>query len=86
VPPASVFELGPLPLGAIVRMGHGPDWEIYLRESPHHVALQRLWDRSLRQDDGGLEAATDVLRRHGSWELSSTTEAEALALLAPLLK
>jgi hypothetical protein len=86
VPPADVFELGPLPLGAIARIGHGPDWAVHLQPSPHHVALQRLWDRSLRQDDSGLEAATTVLSRYGSWELSSRTEAEALTLLDPLLK
>jgi HPr kinase/phosphorylase len=86
VPPPEAFVLDPLPLRAIVRMGHGSDWPTHLRESPHHIALQRLWDRSLRQDDTGLEAATSVLREHGSFELSSTTSADALALLEPLLK
>jgi hypothetical protein len=86
VPPPAVFELGPLPLHAIVRIGHGPAWPTHLEASPHHVALQRLWDRSLRQDDGGLETATQVLREHGSYALSSTREPDALALLEPLLK
>jgi hypothetical protein len=86
VPPAEVFELGPLPVHSIVRIGHGPDWPVHLEPSPHHVALQRLWDRSLRQDDGGLEAATQVLREHGSYVLSSTTQREALQLLDALLK
>jgi hypothetical protein len=86
VPPREAFVLDALPLRAIVRMGHGPDWPTYLRESPHHIALQRLWDRSMRQDDGGLEAATHVLREHGSFELSSTTESDALALVETLLK
>jgi adenylate kinase family enzyme len=86
VPPREALVLDALPLRAIVRIGHGPDWPTHLRESPHHVALQRLWDRSLRQDDSGLEAATTVLREHGSFELSSTKETDALALLEPLLK
>jgi hypothetical protein len=86
VPPPEAFQLGPLPLHAIVRMGHGSDWPLHLEPSRHHIALQRLWDRSLRQDDAGLEAATGVLREHGSYALSSTTEREALELLEPLLK
>jgi hypothetical protein len=86
VPSPEAFQLEALPLLTIVRIGHGPDWPVHLEASPHHVALQRLWDRSLRQDDAGLEAATAVLREHGSYALSSTTESEALALLDPLLK
>jgi adenylate kinase family enzyme len=86
VPPREAFVFDALPLRAIVRIGHGADWPTYLRESPHHVALQRLWDRSLRQDDSGLEAATSVLREHGSFELSSTSVTQALSLLEPLLK
>jgi hypothetical protein len=86
VPPAHAFELGPLPLHCIVRIGHGSDWPVYLRPSPHPRALQRLWDRALRQDDSGLEAATDLLRGRTSYELSSTTEQQALELLEPLLK
>jgi hypothetical protein len=86
VPPGDAFELGPLPLRAIVRIGHGPDWPVHLRRSPDHVALERLWTRALRQDDSGLVAATAVLRAHGSYELASTTEREALQLLEPLLK
>lgn len=85
IPPADTICHEALPLGALVRIGHGADWQTHLRVSPHHVALQRLWDRSLRQDDAGLAAATAVLHRHSSYELFSTTEAEALALLAPLL-
>ena len=86
VPPSSVFELGALPLHTIVRIGHGPDWPTHLRRSLDHVALQRLWDRSLRQDDVGLAAATEVLRQFSSYELSSTSESEALQLLDTLLK
>lgn len=86
VPPPETFVLEPRPLAAIVRMGHGRDWEPFLRESPNAEALQRLWDRSLRQDETGLQTATTVLRRHSSFELSSRTEAEALALLGHLLK
>jgi hypothetical protein len=86
IPSQQTFELGPLPLHTIVRIGHGADWPVYLRPSPHPRALQRLWDRALRQDDAGLEAATEVLRAYGSYELSSTTEREALDLLEPLLK
>lgn len=86
VPPPQAFVLDARPLAAIVRMGHGPDWAPFLRESPHAEALQRLWERSLRQDETGLQTATTVLRRHSSFELSSRTEAEALALLEPLLK
>jgi len=86
VPPAEALELGSLPLHAIVRIGHGPDWPVQLEPSPTVVAFQRLWDRALRQDDEGLLAATTVLREHGSYALSSTTIHEALALLAPLLK
>lgn len=86
IPPGDAFQHEPLPLHAIVRMGHGPDWRVHLTRSAPHVALPRLWDRSLRQDDSGLEAATEVLRTHGSYELSSTTEREALELIEPLLK
>jgi hypothetical protein len=86
VPPPEAFQLDALPLRAIVRIAHGPDWPVHLRDSAPAVALQRLWDRSLRQDDAGLEAATAVLRRYGSYELSSTTETEALALIEPLLE
>jgi hypothetical protein len=86
VPPPYAFQQGPLPLRAIVRIAHGPDWPVHLRDSAATVALQRLWDRSLRQDDVGLDAATAVLRAHGSYELSSRTETEALALIEPLLE
>jgi hypothetical protein len=86
LPPSSAIQHDPLPLRAIVRMGHGSDWPVHLTPSAPHVALQRLWDRSLRQDDHGLEAATHVLRTHESYELSSTTEREALTLVEQLLK
>jgi len=86
VPPADALELGALPLGTIVRIGHGPDWPVHLRASEGVAGFQRLWDRALRQDDEGLAAATEVLRTHGSYELSTRTEAEALALLEPLLE
>lgn len=86
VPEPTALQHGSLPLHSIIRMGHGPDWDVFLRSSPPVVALQRLWNRSLRLDDEGLEVATAVLRDHGSFELSSTTEAEALALLDEHLK
>jgi len=86
VPPQSVWHHGSLPLRALVRMDHGPDWHRHLRTVPRHVALRRLWDGSMRHDDSGLEAAVEVLREHGSFELASTTEQEALDLLEPLLK
>ena len=86
VPPPEAFELDALPLRAIVRIGHAPDWPVHLRPSDDVRGFQRLWDRSLRQDDAGLEVATEILRKHGSYELSSTTETEALALIEQLLK
>lgn len=86
VPPTDVYRHGELPLSAIVRMGHGDGWPVYLRESPAVTALERLWDRSLRQNDGSLVAATKLLRHYPSYELSRTTESEALTLLEPLLK
>lgn len=86
IPPPHAFHHGPLPLHAIVRIGHGSDWAVHLQRSPDSVALQRLWDRALRQDDAGLVAATQLLREHGSYELSSQRESEALHLLEPLLK
>lgn len=86
VPPRDAYAHGALPLRALVRLGHGPNWPVYLRESSPSVAMERLWTRSLRLDDSGLEAATAVLRKYGSWELSTTTLDEALALLDPLLK
>ena len=86
VPPPDVLQLEPLPLFALVRMGHGPDWPVRLEESPQSDALQRLWDRSLRRDEAGLEVATSLLRRYPSYVLSSTSETEALSLLRTLLK
>jgi hypothetical protein len=86
VPPPDAFALEPMPLHTIVRMGHGPNWPTHLRPSAPSVALQKLWDRSLRQDDGGLEAATTVLREHGSFELSSSSPVDALALVETILK
>jgi adenylate kinase family enzyme len=86
IAPRQALALEPLPLHAMVRIGHGQDWPVELRRSSHHVALQRLWDRALRQDDQGLETAAEVLRLHGSYELSSRTADEALTLLEPLLK
>ncbi len=86
VPPPGTYRHGDLPLLAIVRLGHGPDWPVYLRESPPTTALQRLWDRSLRHDDSGLATAISLLRTHPSYELSSTALSEALALIDPLLK
>jgi hypothetical protein len=86
VPPARALELGALPLGAIVRIGHGPDWPVRLEASPATVGFQRLWDRALRQDDDGLAAATEVLRAHPSYVLSSRTPQQALDLLERLLK
>jgi hypothetical protein len=75
-----------LPLGEIVRIGHGPDWPVRLEQSPATVGFQRLWDRALRQDDDGLAAAAEVLRARPSYVLSSTTPQQALDLLEPLLK
>lgn len=86
VPPSEAIEIGELPLHAIVRMGHGADWPVQLARTTPALGFQRLWDRALRQDDAGLEAATEISRAHGSWAMSSTTEGEALALIAPLLK
>jgi hypothetical protein len=86
VPPPSALQLEALPLLAIVRLGHGAPWPVHLKESPGHVALQRLWERSLRVDDDGLAVATSVLHHSTSYELSSTTEQEALELLVRLLK
>ncbi len=86
VPAPEALVLDALPLHTIVRIGHGPDWPVHLEPSPPPIGLQRLWDRSLRQDDAGLETATAVLRTHGSYALSSTTENEALALLERILK
>jgi hypothetical protein len=86
VPPRDALVLESRPLAAIVRMGHGPGWDVHLTQSSPSEALQRLWDRSLRRDEAGLEVATTVLKRHGSYVLSSTSESEALTLLEPLLK
>ena len=86
VPAPAAFVLDPRPLHTIVRIGHGASWPVHLEPSPPHIAFQRLWDRSLRQDDAGLETATAVLRAHDSYTLSSTTESEALALVERLLK
>jgi len=86
VPPPDVYRLGVVQLAAIVRLGHGPDWPVYLRESPVGLAMERLWARSFRHDDSGLAAATSVLRHYPTYELSRTTESEALSLLDPLLK
>jgi hypothetical protein len=86
VPPAELVEHGPRPLGSIVRIGHGRDWSVGLAESPAHEALPRLWDRSLRQNEADLAAATAILRRQPSFVLSSRTQDEALALIEVLLK
>lgn len=86
VPPGDSFQLGERPLRAIVRIGHGPDWNVHLEPSPAHIALPRLWDRSLRRDDDGLAVATALLRHYPSYVLSTRSETEAVALLDPLLK
>lgn len=86
VPPREVMLAEPRPLGAIVRIGHGADWDVKLEQRPPSEALQRLWDRSLRRHHDDLAVATGTLSRYPSFVLSSTTETEALDLLRPLLK
>ncbi len=84
IPSPEDLVLDSLPLRALVRMGHGAGWPVYLRQSPSATALERLWLRSLRQDDDSLSVATGILHDFGSYELSTTTPDEALALLEPL--
>jgi hypothetical protein len=85
VPPSEVMQLDALPLRALVHIGHGADWPVRLEANPPGLGLQRVWDRALRQDDVGLAAATEVLRRYASYQLTSRTEEQALQLLEPLL-
>lgn len=78
-PPQSVRVTEPIPLRAVVRIGHGPNVRTRLARIPATAALQSLWGCTLRSDDGGLTVATSILSAHEAYELASSSVAEALA-------
>ena len=85
-PPDDVFEHEPRPLRAIVRLIHGPTRETQLLPLRPAEAFARIWDPTLRPDDGALAVATEVLRDTATYQLSSQTFDDALAALGPLVK
>jgi hypothetical protein len=80
-PPAEVRVAGPLPLAAIVRIGHAPEVAPTLEPLAPQRAITRLWDATLRQDDDGLATAIAISARATLRELTTPT-VEAAARLA----
>lgn len=84
-PPAHHRVSSPLPLRALVRIGHGPRVMPTLERVAPALALPRLWECSLRQDDAGLAAATTILANHPAYALESSSVGEAVDLAERLL-
>jgi hypothetical protein len=79
-PPASVRVTSALPLRALARIGHGRDVSPSLEVMPPHLALRRLWECTLRQDDDGLSCATAILAGRAAHALTSSSVDEAVDL------
>ena len=80
-PPSPLRTYAPLPLRALVRIGHGREQQPEWLARAGGEALTDLWECTLRQDDAGLETATTLLRRFAAHRLRCSSIEEAVALV-----
>jgi hypothetical protein len=79
-PPIDQRVCEPLPVAAIVAIGHAGDAIASCKELAAQRAITQLWPATLRTDDDGLAAAVAIASRATMLELTSSSVAEAIEL------
>jgi hypothetical protein len=79
-PPSELRVLGPLPLSAIIAIGHAPNTPASCEPLAPQHAIARLWQATLRTDDDGLAAAVRIASQARLLYLRSSSVEAALEL------
>jgi hypothetical protein len=82
-PLAAQRSTSSLPLGALVRIDHGPGVS-RIDVMPPPLALSRLWPCTLRQDDAGLAMARAVVSSCQARDLTTSSVDDAMRLISAL--